>query len=376
MTQQAEPHAISDEATGDVAPETTCAPTPQVAHPDGFGAAFCASMAALCAESVVAATVGVLVLLSREHDGLPSGVLLAVAVSLGALLLVVLLSGFVTAAAVMPALALARRAAERRGGPDGWKWTVGAVPVVAACAVAVFGGIAALGSLSPAHPLAYLLWWSSLTAVLLPAALVAGVAARRIRENRAGSVARKVTRNGAIAWLAVGAVGATVYGTGLVNVYEPPRLSTSDLAGTWTDGRGGTVRLESHGALVARGLDNYVWDGTGKDRPKDCDGSGTWTPLPDKGPVQGVSMRIGSCELARDWSLTGTEKEPRIFHEIGKPGSGKKYVLTKVAKGGHGGKNRHRNKHHDAVERSVGSVQREGSDHRGGDEHPGVKGEK
>lgn len=376
MTQQAEPHAIPDEAPEDVAPEATCAPAQQVAHPDGFGAAFCASMAALCAESVVAATIGVLVLLSREHDGLPSGVLLIVAVSLGALLLVVLLSGFVTAATVMPALTLARRAAERRGSADGWKWTLGAVPVVTAGAVVVFGGIAALGSLSPAHPLAYLLWWSSLTAALLPAALVARVAARRIRENRPGSVARKVTRNGAIAWLAVGAVGATVYGTGLVNVYEPPRLSESDLAGTWTDGHGGTVKLESHGALVADGLDNYVWDGTGKDKPKDCDGSGTWTALPDKGPVQGVSMRIGSCELARDWSLTGTEKEPRIFHEIGKPGSGKKYVLTKVVRGGHGGKHRHHDKHRDAAGQSVGTVHRDGSGHQDESEHHGAKGKK
>ncbi|MGW1195615.1 hypothetical protein ACWD4B_07090 [Streptomyces sp. NPDC002536] len=376
MTQQAEPHAIPDEATEDVAPGTTRTTAQQVAHPDGFGAAFCASMAALCAESVVAATAGVLVLLSREHDGLPSGILLVVAVSLGALLLVVLLSGFVTAAAVMPALTLARRAAERRGRPGGWKWTLGAVPVVAAGAVAVFGGIAALGSLSLAHPLAYLLWWSSLTAVLLPAALVAGAAARRIRENRPGSVARKVTRNGAIAWLAVGAVGATVYGTGLVNVYEPPRLSGSDLAGTWTDGRGGTVRLETHGALVAKGLDNYVWDGTGKDKPKDCDGSGTWSPLPGKGPVQGVSMRIGSCELARDWSLTGTEKKPRIFHEIGKPGSGKKYVLTKVVKGGHGGKHGHRDKHGDTGEQSVGTVHREENEHHGESEHHGSQDKK
>ncbi|MEV4439787.1 hypothetical protein AB0K09_12325, partial [Streptomyces sp. NPDC049577] len=157
-------------------------------------------------------------------------------------------------------------------------------------------------------------------------------AAHRVRDGRPGSVARRVSRDGLVAWLLVGAVGTGVYASGLVKVYEPPRLHKSDLAGTWTDGHGGTVELSADGVAVADGLDNYVWDGTGKDKPKDCDGSGTWTPLKDGGSVEGLSLRIGPCELSRDWSVSGTQKEPRIFHEIGKPGSGKRYVLTKVVK--------------------------------------------
>ncbi len=195
-------------------------------------------------------------------------------------------------------------------------------------------------SLSLAEPLHYAIWWGSLTAALLPAALAARAAVRRVREGRTGSVARKVTRHGLLAWLAIGAVGAGAYAAGLVSVYEPPRLTRSDLAGTWTDGRGGTVKLASDGMAVADGLDNFTWDGTGKDKPKDCDGSGTWTPVKDGGRVQGVSLRISVCELARDWSVIGTEKEPRIFHEIGKPGSGKRYVLTKVGKRKDKGHNR------------------------------------
>lgn len=343
MTQQAEPHPIAEEAQDeatDAASGPCCAAPHRAPRDDGFGAAFCASMATLCAEIVVAATAGVLVLLSREHDGLPKGPVLIAAVALGALLLTVLLSGFVTAAAVMPALTLARRTARARKRSDSALWTAGAATAVAAAAVVVFGGVAALGSLSLARPLSYPIWWGALTVVLVPAALAGRAAARRVRESRSGSVARRVTRDGLLAWLVVGALGAGAYGTGLVSVYEPPRLTRSDLAGTWTDGRGGTVKLDSDGNAIAEGLDNFIWDGTGKDRPKDCDGSGTWTPVKDGGRVQGVSMRISSCELSRDWSVIGTEKEPRIFHEIGKPGSGKRYVLTKVVKH----KNRHREK--------------------------------
>ncbi|MEU7134622.1 hypothetical protein [Streptomyces sp. NPDC046261] len=329
MTQKAEPHAIPDETT-DAMPEKSSA-TPKRTDGDGFGAAFCASMATLCAEVFIAGTASVLVLLSREHDGIPSSPLLIVALVLGVLLLTVLVSGFVTAAAVMPGLTLARRAAEARWRGESRLWVLAAVPVVAAAAVAVFGAVAALGSLSFAPALSYLLWWVSLTIGLLPATLAGQAAARRVREARRGSVARRVTRLGAIAWLAVATLGGGAYATGLVKVYEPPRLTTSDLTGTWTDSRGGTVRLTADGNAVADGLDNFIWDGTGKDKPKDCDGSGTWKAIKDDGRVRSVSLRIGACELARDWSVIGTRKAPRIYHEIGKPGSGKRYTLTKVA---------------------------------------------
>ncbi|WP_171172492.1 hypothetical protein [Streptomyces sp. I05A-00742] len=337
MTQQADPESIPDDATT-AAPDDSDgtdgrkdrARPPR--HPDGFGAAFCASMATLCAEVVVAASTGVLVLLSREHQGLPSGPVLAVAVALGVLLLTVLLSGFVTAAAVMPALELSRRAARRAGRPEGRWWTVGAVPAVAAALVVVFGAVAALGSLAPARPLSYLIWWGALTVGLLPPALAARRAARRTRGGRPGSVARRVIRDGALAWLAVGAIGATVYGTGLATVYQPPKLHRSDIAGVWDDGRGGTVRLKEDGSAVADGLDKFEWDGMGKDRIQDCNGSGTWTPVKDGGKVIGVGLKIDSCgRYEKNWSVSGTTKEPRIFHEIGKQGSGKRYMLKKTA---------------------------------------------
>ncbi|MEU8546637.1 hypothetical protein AB0C81_06475 [Streptomyces roseoverticillatus] len=356
MTQQAEPGAIPDAVPADAKAESgagaeavprteagagsasgsgseeTSGAQGRVMHPDGFGAAFCASMAGLCAEAAVAGTLGVLVMLSREHEGLPHGFMVIAAVVFVVALLGVLVSGFVTAAAVMPALALARRVTRRLGRREGPLWNAAAVPVVSAAAVAVFGGVSALGSLSPASPVKYLLWWASLTVALLPATLVAGAAARRVREGRATRMARRVSRDGALAWLAVGAMGAAVYGTGLVSVYQPPRFDTEQLAGTWSDGHGGTVRLAEDGAAVADGLDNYVWDGTGKDRPTDCDGAGTWKPVKDGGKIEGMSLRIGSCELKRNWSVSGTAKEPRLYHEIGKPGSGKRYVLTKIVK--------------------------------------------
>ncbi|MFC5721762.1 hypothetical protein ACFP1Z_16440 [Streptomyces gamaensis] len=329
MTQQAEPGAIPD---GDGA-ERPRGRTGRVVHPDGFGAAFCASMAGLCAELALSGTVAVLVLLAREHDGLPSGVVLVAVLLLAAVLLGVLFSGFATAVAVMPALALARRLARRAGRDERWPWTVAAVPVVSAGAVAAFGGVAALGSMRLAHPLAYLVWWGALSAALLPAALIARAAGRAVRAGRPPRLVRRVSGYGALAWLAVGALGAGAYGSGLVKVYEPPRLGSADLAGTWADDHGGKVRLTSDGLAFAKGLDHYTWDGTGKPRSKDCDGSGTWSPVEDNGTVQGVSLRIAPCELVVNWSVAGTQKKPRIFHEIGKPGQGKRYVLTKVVKG-------------------------------------------
>ncbi|MEU4210129.1 hypothetical protein AB0F13_09045 [Streptomyces sp. NPDC026206] len=331
MTQKAEPHAIPDEAT-DAAPGKPSAAAKGVTGSDGFGAAFCASMATLCAEVFIAGTAGVFALLSREHDGMPSGLLVIIALVLGVLLLTVLVSGFVTAAAVMPALAVARRISAGAGRSGSRLWAVAAVSAVSVAAVVVFGGVAALGSLRFAPPLSYLVWWAFLTAGLLPATLAGQAAARRVRQGRSGSVALRVTRGGLIAWLVVGALGTGAYASGLVTVYEPPRLTKSDLAGTWTDGRGGTVELASDGNAVADGLDNFIWDGAGKDKPKDCDGSGTWKAVKDGGRVQSVSLRISACELARDWSVIGTEKEPRIYHEIGKPGSGKRYTLTKVVR--------------------------------------------
>ncbi|MEV4441732.1 hypothetical protein AB0K09_22515, partial [Streptomyces sp. NPDC049577] len=172
MTQQAEPHAIANDAATGAASGATPEETKRTAHADGFGAAFCASMAALCAEIVIAGTAGVLVLLSREHDGLPRNPVLIAVVALGALLLTMLLSGFVTALTVMPALRLAGRAARWRDRDEGPLWTLAAVPAVAAAAVLVFGAVAALGSLAFAPPLTYAVWWAALSVVLLPAGLI------------------------------------------------------------------------------------------------------------------------------------------------------------------------------------------------------------
>ncbi|MFI1797796.1 hypothetical protein ACH427_10615 [Streptomyces sp. NPDC020379] len=331
MTQQAEPDAKPADAEAAAAPERSARAPKRAVHADGFGAAFCASMAGLCAEAVIGGTVAVLVMLSREHDGLPHNVAVIIAAALGIAFFAVLVSGFVTGVAVMPALGLARRVARRMGRAERLRLDLAAVPVVAALLVIAFGGVAALGSLAFAPALSYVLWWAGLTAGLLPAAFVAAVAGRRVRGGRPKGLVRRIARDGALTWLAVAVVGAGVYGTGLVKVYEPPQLHKSDLAGTWTDGHGGTVKFDADGGAVAQGLDNYVWDETGKDRPKDCDGSGNWKPLRENGKIESVALRIKSCELSRDWSVGGTQKKPRIYHEIGKPGSGKRYVLTKVA---------------------------------------------
>ncbi|MEV0260791.1 hypothetical protein AB0I49_05525 [Streptomyces sp. NPDC050617] len=289
-------------------------------------------MATLCAEAVIGGTLAVFVVLAREHDGLPGSAAVIVAAVLALGLVGVLLSGFVSAIAVMPALSLARWWARRKERTDNWWRALAAVPVVSAVLVGAFGAVAALGSRALAQPLTYLEWWAALTAALAPATVVARTAGGRAREGRSGRLVRRVARNAAVAWLGVAVLGTAAYGTGLVSVYKPPRLSASDIEGTWSDGHGGMVELAKDGKAVAEGLDNFVWDGTGKDKPKDCEGTGTWSSVKESGHVQGVSMRINACELVREWSVGGTAKKPRMFHEIGKPGSGKRYVLTKTTK--------------------------------------------
>ncbi|KOG89715.1 hypothetical protein ADK38_12735, partial [Streptomyces varsoviensis] len=98
-------------------------------------------MATLCAEVVIGGTLAVLVVLAREHDGLPGSTVMIVGAVLAICLLGVLLSGFVTAIAVMPALSLARWWARRRGRADNRWRALAAVPVVSAALVAAFGAV-------------------------------------------------------------------------------------------------------------------------------------------------------------------------------------------------------------------------------------------
>ncbi|AJT66400.1 hypothetical protein T261_4761 [Streptomyces lydicus] len=209
------------------------------------------SMAALLGEALVAgAAVTMYGFMQEGADGSP--LLMAVVLPLALLLGVV--PGFVvTVTLVLPTLWLARWAI-RAGGLPGryaWWWTVCATPFSAAGATLVYGAILALLDRGVAPPMVYLVLWLALTAVAVPAALLAGHAARGSGARRSALLTVTVVGGGVAA--AVGAallvVGAVA--TGLLGEAEPPNLTRSAVVGVWEDGSGGTLRLRGDGTASA-----------------------------------------------------------------------------------------------------------------------------
>lgn len=140
--------------------------------------------------------------------------------------------------AVLPTASAARWASARFTGRDVWWW----VPVVAV--VLVTAGVAVLGAARRPGPGLLTLSWLTGTALLTAAALVARDSALN------GGRLRRVLGYGMLAAVAVFGVGSAVFATGLVTEYRPPTVDAAELAGRWTDGKGGhaaTVRRR-HGA--------------------------------------------------------------------------------------------------------------------------------
>ncbi|RST10598.1 hypothetical protein E2C00_23205 [Streptomyces sp. WAC05374] len=217
-----------------------------------------------------------------------------------------------TVFAVLPALSAARWAGRRYTGRHAWWW----VPVVAGCGAAVVAPWPAVAGGGPA-----VWWWTWLggTVALSAVALLTRWALTRERPYRT------VVGAGALSAAGVVALGALVYGTGLVDEYAPPRVRGSDLAGTWSDGRGGTLRLGADGRAVAVG----TWGDRAGEPEGRCAGSGTWRFTPDDSTwLQAVDIAVGDCWPGR-WTLGGTAADPKLNYEYGDPDSPDWYVLTR-----------------------------------------------
>ncbi|MER5432672.1 hypothetical protein [Streptomyces sp. NPDC002588] len=129
-----------------------------------------------------------------------------------------------------------------------------------------------------------------------------------------------------------GGVLATV--TGLVEEYEPPRLSAAQVTGVWRGEGGAELRLLGGGRAEAAALP-AVRENAGV-----CDGSGTWGF--EEGDAAGerdrVVVRLASgsgagsgCGDETSWAVGGTGHAPELFVFVGDPDSGDLRILRRTA---------------------------------------------
>ena len=220
---------------------------------------------------------------------------------------------------VLPAEALARRAARRARGPV-WAWHLGLTSVLGVAWAA----------------LALLLWdWPFATTAPLLAALgvlpVLGLGWLRGRTRSLWGIwlPALFASVGLFLLVFVGGVLATV--TGIVEEYEPPVLSAEQLTGVWRGEEGAVLRLRADGRAELTGLPAETESGDPYADPPFavCDGTGTWL-LDDKGGYDpygngpegrpGVVVRPdGGCGQETYWRIGGTGSAPELFVPFGDP---------------------------------------------------------
>lgn len=129
------------------------------------------------------------------------------------------LSAILTLVLVMPAAALAHLVGTRGGGGDAWWWTPAGAAAVAGAAVGATGLAAGVGAGAVGAPGVYAWWWLAVTALVVPAALLARLSALRTAQGRPGGLARPVLAKGCggvVAFFAV-AVAVTLLVDTVVN---------------------------------------------------------------------------------------------------------------------------------------------------------------
>ncbi|MFF9400958.1 hypothetical protein [Streptomyces sp. NPDC014744] len=226
---------------------------------------------------------------------------------------------------VLPTVEAARWASVRFTGREVWWW----VPVAALVPAAVGTAVAGIALHLAPGPL--LLCWPAGAALLTVTALVAREVVLRRRRLR-----------GVLGWcvvavVAVYGIGAGLYGTGLVTEYRPPKVDAAQLAGTWADGGGGTLRLAADGTAHADALTDpeEAWPDPAKSAPAKhrCSGRGTWSYEAGDSTTWGqrVRLHIGGCpdyDATGGWRVSGTPDRIELNYEYGDPDSPHWYTLT------------------------------------------------
>ncbi|WP_143169123.1 hypothetical protein [Streptomyces sp. NBRC 110465] len=283
---------------------------------------------AIGAETAIAGLVAVLYSLQSESHGGEGGLgwLFGTIFALVLLAVTSMIAGLAgSAMTVLPLVLLGRAAARRTGRRDSWQLTLATVAVVAAALALLIGScmlLAGLGGL-----LVYPVLALSLIAGLAPATLCARAAGNPGKPGARWRVLGGVALGG-LGLLAVTlAVGGAAYSAGILKIYEPPRLTEADMAGTWTDGDGGSLRFEADGTVTAKGVNEY--EATGEQSGAvNC--TGTWQLTRNDSVGRPFELSIADCEsLSVGWDIGGTEDHPTVFTWIGDPDSGERYILTR-----------------------------------------------
>jgi hypothetical protein len=132
----------------------------------------------------------------------------------------------------------------------------------------------------------------------------------------------------------VGALMATV--GGLIDEYEPPKLSAAQLAGEWHGDEGAVLRLRPDGRAEATKLpsqpENY--DGLSGPAYIRCDGTGSWDLRSEYAQTDtdrdGVLVHLrDDCGDDTYWTVGGTDTDPELFVLFGDPDAGELRILER-----------------------------------------------
>ncbi|MFF3956422.1 hypothetical protein ACFYY1_24805 [Streptomyces sp. NPDC001890] len=292
---------------------------------DRFGAVLTASMSTLSVEAVIGAIALIVWGQTQESPGLPynaMGIIFLIVMVPFVLAAGAAIAALLSVGVVMPLLVVAGWFGRRLSGREAWWWVpalaaVGTAPPTLAKAVLVEAGLlAGLGG------------WLVVTAALAVTALVAR---RLLLPDRprlsGGAMFWRVALYGTLAVVTVGTLGGIGLWAGIG--YEPPRLSTERVAGTWSDGKGGTLILTAHGKATATRIETFDLDDSFEPVVHECTGTGTWAYDPGAGPwSQKVDVSLDDCSMDT-WEVFGSPEHPKLFVYIGDPDSWDLYILQR-----------------------------------------------
>ncbi|MEU1185571.1 hypothetical protein ABZ464_49775 [Streptomyces sp. NPDC005820] len=187
-----------------------------------------------------------------------------------------------------------------------------------------------------AAPAAVFLGWSFVaTALVLAALAVLPVLAMAYARGRAWG--------GWGVWLGAGtgsvllSVFAVLAGllagvTGLIEEYEPPRLSAGEVTGVWHGANGAELRLLGGGRAELAAMPT---EGEFGEETVVCEGTGSWAFERDTSSKwDSVVVRLeegggtgSTCGDETSWTIGGTDHAPELFRFIGDPDAGELRIL-------------------------------------------------